>query len=165
MFKESSQNPKYGSKKKINFPGISFLKPTGRLKPCFKFAVFLSLFWLFGYFVFVYVSTFQSKLFKEFEKESINVKSLQQRVADLIARGFADDRVYDERLIDDEELIEQDDGITPEALKFMKRLRLKDPGENGLPVKLPQNISEKVKKLVKEGYDTHGYNGLWAKFT
>jgi hypothetical protein len=51
------------------------------------------------------------------------------------------------------------DGITEEAAKFIKELGLINPGEGGAPVQLPQNTSEDIQRRIKEGFDTHHFNG------
>lgn len=163
MFKEKSPDPKYGSKTTMKGMLGLKLRTQNRIKPCLKFGVILSIIWLCGYLVFVYVSTYKSELLDEFKKEDSNIKKLQQKVSDLVAIRFPkDDHNQLDRMIKEDqenrqsidEVVEQDDGITPEAYKFMRELGLHDPGENGEPVELPKNLSDDIQKRVKEGYDT-----------
>lgn len=56
----------------------------------------------------------------------------------------------------DKEFIE----IDPAYKKYIKELGLKDPGENGEGVVLPENISDEIKQKVQEGYDRHGFNAF-----
>ncbi|CAG9811016.1 unnamed protein product [Chironomus riparius] len=51
-----------------------------------------------------------------------------------------------------------DGGISEQAQRFIKELNLTNPGENGVPIKLPNNASDQVKRLIKYGFDTFGYN-------
>lgn len=159
-------DPKYGSK--VTMKGILCLRPQGRTS-CLKIGVFLSLLWLFGFVIYVYVfkfvSSYNSELLNEFKKEDMNIQKLQQKISDLIAKGFANDNHEQlERIVEDQdetkEVVEQDDGITPEAYKYMRELGLINPGENGAPVELSKNLSEDFQKLIKNGYETHGYNAF-----
>jgi hypothetical protein len=52
-----------------------------------------------------------------------------------------------------------DDGITEEAAKFIKELGLMNPGEGGSGVPKPQYMSEDIQRRIKEGFDTHHFNG------
>lgn len=61
-----------------------------------------------------------------------------------------------ENLIFEKEFIE----IDPAYEKYIKELGLKEPGENGEGVVLPDNISNEIKRKVKEGYDRHGFNAF-----
>jgi len=51
-----------------------------------------------------------------------------------------------------------DDGLTDEAKRFIKELNLTNPGENAAPIKIPLKVSNEVKRLIKHGFDTFGYN-------
>lgn len=42
----------------------------------------------------------------------------------------------------------------------LQELGLVNPGDNGEAVKLPQNLSAEVERLVKEGYDNYGHNAF-----
>lgn len=50
--------------------------------------------------------------------------------------------------------------IEPEYEKYIKELGLKNPGNFGAAVVLPENISEEIKKKVEEGYNQHGFNAF-----
>lgn len=54
------------------------------------------------------------------------------------------------------ELIE----IQPEYEKYIAELRLTDPGEYGVAVKLPSIVSNEVTAKIQEGYDRHGFNAF-----
>lgn len=43
---------------------------------------------------------------------------------------------------------------------LLQELGLVNPGETGDPVELPKNLSEDILKLIKNGYDTQGYNSF-----
>lgn len=53
-----------------------------------------------------------------------------------------------------------DDGITPEARKIINELGLIDPGANGEPVILPENISEEIKKEVNASFEENKFNAF-----
>lgn len=139
MYKEkSSVDPKYGSKPTMKTMLGLKLRSQGRMRSCLKFGIFLSLLWLSGFFLYVYVSSYKSELLNKFKKEDSNIQKLQHKISDLMAKGFQNDnRKNFERMIEGQEKneeVEQDDGITPEAYKFMRELGLNEPGENGDPV-------------------------------
>lgn len=50
--------------------------------------------------------------------------------------------------------------IQTEYKKYIEELGLSSPGEFGVAVELPSNISDEVKKKVEEGYDRHGFNAF-----
>ncbi|CRL01929.1 CLUMA_CG015358, isoform A [Clunio marinus] len=51
-----------------------------------------------------------------------------------------------------------EDGITDEVKKYIEELGLKNPGENGEPIILPENTSVEIKKLIDEGKEKFGFN-------
>lgn len=160
MFKENSEDPKFGSKGKLTkFSGLRMRSP-GRIFSLFKYGIIFSVLWLFAY---VYVSLYKSELLKEFKKEDMNIDKLQAKISDLM-RGFnqGNQQQIDRIVMQEfkEEKYELDDGITPEARQFMKELGLQNPGEDGVPVELPANLSDDIQRRIKEGYDNHGYNAF-----
>ena len=50
--------------------------------------------------------------------------------------------------------------IEPEYEMYIKELGLQNPGEYGVAVNLPTNISNKTKRKVRESYDRHGFNAF-----
>lgn len=175
MTKSNNFDPKYGSKGIENGIFCVKMRPQGRA--CCKFTLVFIALWLVGYFGLAYVSVYKSQLLDEFKKEDLNIKNLQEKISQLVAKGLVKngndklDAPVDEREINTEktevtvekELPEKyklDDGITEEALKYIKEFNLKDPGENGHEVVLPANLSEDVRKKIKLGFDTYGYNGI-----
>lgn len=50
--------------------------------------------------------------------------------------------------------------IEPEYEKYIEELGLLNPGEFGVEVKLPADISDEIKKKVEEGYNRHGFNSF-----
>lgn len=158
MFQGKSEDPKFGSKGK--FSNFNFkMRMFGRIPSLFKYGIVLSVIWLFGY---IYVSFYKSELLKEFKKEDMNIQKLQNKISDLVARQFNQNNAdipVDAAYIETKSF-ELDDGITIEAAQFMKQLDLINPGENGVPVELPANLSDDIQKRIKDGYDTYGYNAF-----
>lgn len=50
--------------------------------------------------------------------------------------------------------------INPWYERFNKELGLKNPGENGEEVKLPNNLTKEIREKIQEGYDRHGFNAF-----
>ena len=164
--KSSNFDPKYGLKNSSGF-WFTKLRPQSR-NSCCKYAAYVLVIWILGYFSFVYVFTYKSGLLDEFRKEDMNIKKLQDTLSKLVVKGFArNDNFELERInaklekIEDLKAtsIELGDGITDEAAKFIRELGLRDPGTNGLAVELSNNISQDIQHKIKAGYDTFGYNG------
>lgn len=159
MFPGKSEDPKFGSKGKLS--NFNFkMRMLGRIPSFFKYGIVLSLIWLFGY---IYVSFYKWELLKEFKKEDMNIQKLQNKISDLVARQFNpinEDIPNQVEIAEKESTFELDDGITMEAAQFMKELNLINPGENGVPIELPANLSDDIQKRIKDGYDTYGYNAF-----
>jgi hypothetical protein len=163
-------DPKYGSKKIMGGYCCTRMR-SGRMKSCCKFSLFLLILWCIGYFGLAYVSIYKSELLDEFRKEDLNIKKLQDKIAELVAKGLSKGGVEEpeppvppqEMKVDKKEKLKQsyvlDDGITEEAARFIREFNLKNPGENGDAVELPKNLSADIQKRIKEGFDTYGYNG------
>lgn len=174
MFTERAEDPKFGSKGKTGRICLK-MRSQGRIASCFKYGVILLVFWFFGY---IYVSTYKSELLEAFKKEDLNIAQFQAKISELADKGFNKFNQQQQmaQLIENEKVEENveekieeksekpfyevDDGITEEAYQFMKDLGLRNPGENGVPIELPKNLSEDIQKRIKEGYDTHGYNAF-----
>lgn len=59
-------------------------------------------------------------------------------------------------LMGDNEKIE----IEPEFERYIEELGLVNPGENGDPVIIPQNVSDEIKTKIQEMYDGNGFNAF-----
>lgn len=76
--------------------------------------------------MYIYMSASKLELLKEFQKEDLDLKKVQQKLSDLVARGFNfEERTLPELLINDapvttKKFIEVDNGITAEAKQFAK---------------------------------------------
>jgi hypothetical protein len=169
-------DPKYGSKG-ISKEAFCFKMRSQTRGKCFwKFFIIAIVVWIVTYAGLAYVSTYKSQLLDEFKKEDMNIKKLQEKISQLVAKGFVrndaveviepvaqqDDRVEEPKKNDKDKVQEKyqlDDGITEEAKRFIAELNLKNPGENGDAVELPKNLSEDIQKRIKQGFDTFGYNG------
>lgn len=123
---------------------FSKVRPPGRFAVCVKFAIFFGLFWLC---IFVFVSNQESDLLRELrdEDENLSIGKIHEKISDMVGKRFRvdhrDDQDEQEQIdrfqkvaINEKEIaakeattqatvtttsIEADDGITPEARKFM----------------------------------------------
>ncbi|CRK99460.1 CLUMA_CG012750, isoform A [Clunio marinus] len=55
---------------------------------------------------------------------------------------------------------ELDDGITDEAKKYIEELGLKNPGENGEAVIIPETASDEIKRLMNDSFEEKAFNAF-----
>lgn len=91
-------------------------------------------------FVWIYVSNSHEKIYRKFQQfDSSSDVALED-----------DDKNFNKEFKE----------IDPAYEKYIKELGLKDPGENGEGVELPEDIPSEIKRKVQEGYDRHGFNSF-----
>ncbi|KAG5669152.1 hypothetical protein PVAND_017047 [Polypedilum vanderplanki] len=137
--------------KNFNFRLVSRL--TYLAKILFLFAIILCLFNFFQ-------SSQNSELLEKLREENMTMEALQNKLVNFIQRGKNDDGKY---FAADFLEIPLDDGITDEAKRIIKELNLIKPGHNGKAVRIPQNVSDEIKKLNQTLWDTYKYNGLASR--
>ena len=111
---------------------ISKMPSRGRFLSLFKIGFLFVLFWLCLY---LYLTTYKMDLIKQFQKEDLDIKKLQEKLTNLVQRGFNNDNHQEPELLlnndsqfipvevkkpTKEKVLEMDDGLTDEAKRFIK---------------------------------------------
>lgn len=106
-----------------------------RILSLFLFIILFGLFWIS---IFLYVSTWDTELLNQLEEKVLLRQNLGLRLRQSSTEFFARKIMRTE--------------------KFRKKFHLKNPGDMGEPVKLPQKLPDDVKKLVDEGWKEYTIN-------
>jgi len=124
--------------------------------------IFLIIFTIFA--VNCFISYFYLDVLRKFREDDMTILILRDNVGQLMQHVLLDGQKLEFETSTSEqqkaELLGLDNGISDEAKRIMKELNITNPGENGVPVIFPKNLSTEITKLKDSMYKTYGYNAL-----
>jgi hypothetical protein len=159
MFKPRTVDPKFG----LKHPGPSCFKTKYIRSKCSSILIVaFSITCVVLYLQLGQESIDTSKFFKndrESTREEKEINYSNNETSAYVPEYTKINEKAEENLAPSVKNLKLDDGITEEAARFAKELGLINPGDGGLGVELPKNLSEEIQRRVKEGFDKYRYNG------